>query len=115
MSDIEDIVDQSESAVNELRNNQSVKSKFNDYFDIKSANNEIAGFCKLCEKNKKKIKILMKNRNTSGLKKHLLSMHKKESEKLFPKKPSKSVANFFGASTSGQVCTYLTKLIIPNK
>ncbi len=31
MSDIEDIVDQSDSAVNELDNNQSVKSKFNDW------------------------------------------------------------------------------------
>ena len=106
MSDIEDVVEQSES-VNELEdNNQRFKSKFSEYYDIICLNNEISGFCKLCEiKKKKKIKILMKNRNTSGLKKHLLSMHKKESEKLFPKKPSKSVANFFGASTSGQVCT----------
>jgi len=57
----------------------------------------------------------MKNRNTSGLKKHLLSMYKKESEKLYLKKTSKLIAcNFFGASTSEQVCTKLY-LIIPNK
>jgi len=105
MSDIGDVVDQ--RSVDELEdNNKRFKSKFSDYFEIKCLNNAISGVCKLCEKkNKKKIKILMKNRNTSGLKKHLLSMHKKESEKLFPKTPSKSVANFFGASTSGQVCT----------
>jgi len=100
MSDIEDIVDQSESAVNEL-DYQSVNSKFNDYYEIKNVNNKIAGLCKLCKKNKN----INEEQEHFWAKKHLLLMHKKESEKLFPKKPSKSVANFFGASTSGQVCT----------
>lgn len=82
MSDVEDIiVDQSESLIDLEVNNQHFKSKFSEYYEIKCVNNEISSSCKLCEqKNKKKIKILMKNRITSGLKKHLLSMHKKESE-----------------------------------
>jgi len=50
ISGIEDVVDQSEG-VNKLEdNNQSFKNKFNDYYEIKSVNNEISGFCKLWEK-----------------------------------------------------------------
>ncbi|XP_066585170.1 uncharacterized protein [Prorops nasuta] len=54
--------------------------------------------CKLCEKYRsKRVVIKMKNRNTSGLKKHLMSLHKIEFHKLYPSKfnSSSSVANFF--------------------
>lgn len=62
------------------------KSKFDEFFEIIHAS-QIA-LCKLCHH--KKIEIKMKNRNTSGLRKHLISFHKKESQIFVPEKPKSS-------------------------
>ncbi|XP_066598831.1 uncharacterized protein [Prorops nasuta] len=71
------------------------KSKFGKFFEIIKKNKNVFGYCKLCEQQtKKQIEIQMKNRNTTGLKKHLLSMHKREYHKLFPPKSSSSIYNF---------------------
>lgn len=78
------------------------KSKFEEFFDIIYASQ--TALCKLCRH--KKVEIKMKNRNTSGLRKHLISFHKKESEIFVPAKPKLSgdIASFFvPAGRSGQV------------
>jgi hypothetical protein len=46
-------VDQSESVNESGYEKNRFKSKFGDYFEIKSLNNKISGLCKLCEKQKK--------------------------------------------------------------
>lgn len=56
------------------------KSKFDEFFEIIQASQ--IGVCKLCQH--KKVEIKMKNRNTSGLRKHLLSFHEKESQIFLP-------------------------------
>jgi len=85
-------------------------SKFCDFFEIITNKNQISGKCKLCEKKKKTIHIQMKNRNTSGLKKHLISAHRKEAQILFPIKQSSknAIDKFFKGPTSElQVCTIM--------
>lgn len=77
---------------------KSNKSKFSDFFNIISEDgNEVFGLCTLCKS--KKVKIKMKNRNTSGLRKHLLAMHKNEAQQVFPMKhpvcPEGGIARFF--------------------
>lgn len=76
------------------------KSKFDEYFEI-IPESEMA-LCKLCPiSKKKKVEIKMKNRNTSGLRKHLLSCHEKESQKLIPiRKPTtiRDISSFFNTT-----------------
>jgi len=78
-------------------------SKFYEFFEIISNKNQTFYKCKLCERNKKTTHIQMKNRNTSGLKKHLISTHRKEAKILFPIKQSSknAIDKFF--KTSEQV------------
>lgn len=72
------------------------KSKFDEFFEIFHASQ--IGMCKLCQH--KKVEIKMKNRNTSGLRKHLLSFHEKESQIFLPvRKPT---------SQSGDITSFLT-------
>lgn len=78
------------------------KSKFDEFFEINHASQN--ALCKLCQY--KKVEIKMKNRNTSGLRKHLTSFHKKESQILLPEKPklSGTITSFLvTAGKSGQV------------
>lgn len=74
------------------------KSKFSEFFEIDIVSGGTLAICKLCVKSRKKrTEIKMKNRNTSGLKKHLISLHRSEYHKLFPSKASSSwsVSQFF--------------------
>lgn len=85
-------------------------SKFNDFFEIINNKNQIFGKCKLCYLcNKKTVQIQMKNRNTSGLKKHLISTHRKEAQILFPVKQStkNAIDKYFKGPTADQVCTVI--------
>lgn len=80
----------------ESADSSSSKSKFAEYFDV-LFDGDAYGICKICKlPNKGSVKIKMKNRNTSGLKKHMLSVHKKEYYKLFPsgRKQSTTLENF---------------------
>lgn len=56
--------------------------KVSDYFEYTTLEDEKVGKCRLC-KGKNKI-IKMKNSNTSGLRKHLSSMHKKAFTEMYP-------------------------------
>lgn len=81
------------------------KSKFTKFFNIIPGNDKITayGLCILCKN--KTVEIKMKNRNTSGLKKHLENVHKNEAQQLFPPKSSKSssgIAKFFDSSNKGK-------------
>ncbi|CAF4842451.1 unnamed protein product [Pieris macdunnoughi] len=76
-----------------------LKSKYDEFFEITHASQ--MGMCKLCQH--KKVEIKMKNRNTSGLRKHLLSFHEKESQIFLPvRKPTSS------HSQSGDITRFLT-------
>ncbi|XP_061380752.1 uncharacterized protein LOC116775412 isoform X3 [Danaus plexippus] len=83
MSD-EDSNSSSRSSEGWSNTSKKPKSKFDECFEIIHAS-QIA-LCKLCQH--KKVEIKMKNRNTSGLRKHLISCHKKESLIFLPEKPN---------------------------
>ncbi|CAH2234311.1 jg8282 [Pararge aegeria aegeria] len=90
------------------------KSKFEEFFEIIHASQ--TALCKLCQH--KKIEIKMKNRNTSGLRKHLMSFHKKESEIFLPVKPKLSgdITSFLvTAGRSGQVIARLARLLLQDQ
>lgn len=92
------------SPSNESYRSKRHKSKFEEFFEIIHASQSQTALCKLCQH--KKVEIKMKNRNTSGLRKHLISFHKKESQIFLPVKPKLSgdIASFFvTAGRSGQV------------
>ncbi|CAH0405913.1 unnamed protein product [Chilo suppressalis] len=75
------------------------KSKFEEFFEKNHASQ--TALFKLCQH--KKVEIKMKNRNTSGLMKHLISFHKKESQIFLPVKPKLSGGSFLvTAGRSGQ-------------
>ncbi|XP_066599993.1 uncharacterized protein [Prorops nasuta] len=81
------------------------KSKFSEYFKIDIISGGSLATCRLCEKNRKKlIQMKMKSRNTSGLKKHLLAVHKSEYNKLFPSSvgSSSTIGHYFKATESAE-------------
>ncbi|XP_066582005.1 uncharacterized protein [Prorops nasuta] len=100
-----DIVETSESETeNQQENKKPVGgSKFSEFYEINISSQNPFAVCKLCENRQKKhIEIKMKNRNTSGLKKHLLSLHKPEYAKLFPQKTSSGLRNYFKPTGSSK-------------
>jgi len=89
------------------------KSKFSAFFEVVAGSGgHPFGLCKLCKRSNKKVSIKMKNRKTSGLKKHLLSVHKNEAQELFPRKQQQTqnvtIADFF--KPTGQVSTSILNL-----
>lgn len=103
------------SGVNsKTRKKKTIKcSKFHVFFEIIDEKDNIVGVCKLCAKNKKITKIKMKNRNTSGLRKHLSATHKKEFYQLFPQKAaSTNIGNFFKPVTSSVSSLILNQSIV---
>lgn len=96
-----------------LKKKTTKSSKFREFFELIDEKDNISGACKICAKSKKIVKIKMKNRNTSGLRKHLSATHKKEFHQLFPQKvPSTNIGNFF-KSAKGPVSSFiLIKLIL---
>lgn len=87
------------------------KSKFTEFFEFIGSGNNLAAECKLCKCIKKKSEIRMKNRNTSGLKKHLLSMHKSEANKLYPQKVTTNIPDFFKSPEAVSICVFLLYFI----